>query len=122
MFSSLLEGKESLPEMAISQCAGMDTNIKKAILDDVFWERVSTSQKALKSISAAIAKIEGATLSDVQCLFSELIQTILPASVLQKAEETAVITSLEQRREFCMKPMHAVAYMTDPKYDKEILS
>ncbi|XP_072564792.1 uncharacterized protein [Paramormyrops kingsleyae] len=127
MFDSLLEGKESLQEMAISQSVGIDSDIKKVILDDVFWERVSSSQKILKPIAAAIAKIEGdgAILSDVQCLFAELkeeIQTILPTSLLLKAEETAVVKSLEQRREFCMKPVHAAAYMLDPKYDKGILS
>ncbi|XP_076744838.1 uncharacterized protein LOC106675427 [Maylandia zebra] len=126
MFDSLLEGKESLQEMAISQSVGIDSDIKKVILDDVFWERVSSSQKILKPIAAAIAKIEGdgAILSDVQCLFAELkeeIQTILPTSLLLKAEETAVVKSLEQRREFCMKPVHAAAYMLDPKYDKGIL-
>ena len=127
MFDSLLEGKESLQEMAISQSAGIDSDIKKVILDDVFWERVSSSQKILKPIAAAIAKIEGddAILSDVQCLFAELkeeIQTVLPTSLLLKAEETAVVKSLEKRREFCMKPVHAAAYMLDPKYDKGILS
>ncbi|XP_025763605.1 uncharacterized protein LOC109202521 [Oreochromis niloticus] len=128
MFDSLMEGKESLQEMAISQSVGIDSDIKKVILDDVLWERVSSSQKILKPIAAAIAKIEGdgAILSDVQCLFAELkeeIQTILPTSLLLKAEETAVVKSLEQRREFCMKPVHAAAYMLDPKYyDKGILS
>ena len=40
MFDSLLEGKESLQEMAISQSADMDSPIKRILLDDVFWERV----------------------------------------------------------------------------------
>jgi hypothetical protein len=40
MFDSLLEGKESLQEMAISQCADLDSPIKKILLDDVFWDRV----------------------------------------------------------------------------------
>ncbi|KAL7389821.1 hypothetical protein ABVT39_010283 [Epinephelus coioides] len=122
MFDSLLEGKESLQEMDISQSAGIDSDIKKVILDDVFWERVPSSQKILKPIAAAIAKIEG---DGVQCLFAELkeeIQTVLPTSLLLKAEETAVVKSLEKRREFCMKPVHAAAYMLDPKYDKGILS
>ncbi|XP_033988379.1 uncharacterized protein LOC117484064 [Trematomus bernacchii] len=119
MYDSLLEGKESLQEMAISQTAGM--------LDDVFWEGVSSSLKILKPIAAAIAMIvgDGAILSDVQCLFAELkeeIQTVLPTSLLLKAEETAVVKSLEKRREFCMKPVHAAAYMLDPKYDMGILS
>ena len=38
MFDSLLEGKESLQEMTISQSADMDSPIKRIFLDDVFWE------------------------------------------------------------------------------------
>ena len=97
------------------------------MFDDVFWERVSSSLTILKPIAAAIAKIEGdgAILSDVQCLFAELkeeIQTVLPTHLLLKAEETAVVKALGKRREFCMKPVHAAAYMLDPKYDRGLLS
>ena len=38
MFDSLLEGIESLQEMAISQFADMDSPIKRILLDYVFWE------------------------------------------------------------------------------------
>ena len=70
MFDSLLEGKESLQEMAISQSGDMDSPIKRILLDDVFWERVVSSLKLLKPIAVAIALIEGdnAILSDVQTL------------------------------------------------------
>ena len=54
MYDSLLEGKESLQEMAISQTAGIESDIKKVMLDYVFWERVSSSMKILKPIAAAI--------------------------------------------------------------------
>ena len=37
MFNSLLEGKQSLQEVAISQSADMDSPIKGILLDDVFW-------------------------------------------------------------------------------------
>jgi hypothetical protein len=37
MFDSLLEGKESLQEMVISQSADMDSPIKRILMDDVFW-------------------------------------------------------------------------------------
>lgn len=36
--------------------------------------------------------------------------------------ETAVVRSLEKHRQFCMKPVHAAAYMLDPKYNRGILS
>ena len=59
MFECLLEGKESFQEMAISQSANMDSPIKRIFLDDVFWERVVSSLKLLKTIAVAIAQIEG---------------------------------------------------------------
>ena len=37
MLDSLLEGKESLQEMVISQSANMDSPIKRILLDDVCW-------------------------------------------------------------------------------------
>ncbi|XP_052452890.1 uncharacterized protein LOC128013739 [Carassius gibelio] len=127
MYHSLLEGKESLQEMAISQTAAIESAIKGILLDDMFWERVTGSLRILKPIAAAIAKIEGdaALLSDVKYLFAELkdeMQAVLPASMLLQAEETSVVKSLEKHLEFCMKPIHAAAYMLDPKYEKSILS
>ena len=71
MFDSLLEGKQSLQEMAISQSADMDSPIKRILLDDVFWERVVSS---LKPVAVAIAWIEGdnAILSDIQTLLADV--------------------------------------------------
>ena len=68
MFDSLLEGKESLQEIAISQSADIDSPIKRILLDDVFWERAVSSLKHQKPIAVAIAWIEGdnAILSDVK--------------------------------------------------------
>ena len=43
MFDSLLEGKESLQEMAISHSTDMDSPIKRILLDDAFWERAVIS-------------------------------------------------------------------------------
>jgi len=127
MYDSLLEGKHTLKEMAISQSADIESAIKRNLLDDVFWERLTSSLRILKPIAAAIDQIEGddAILSDVQCLFAgikEEMQTALPTSLLLKAEETAVVKSMEKRQEFCMKPVHAAAYMLDPKHEKSILS
>ncbi len=127
MYESLLDGKEFLQEMAISQTAAVESVTKRILLDVMFWERVTSSLRIIKPIAAAIAKIEDGTaiLSDVKYLFAELkeeIQTVLPASLLLQDEETAVVKSLEKHQEFCMKPIHAAAYMLDPKYEKSILS
>ena len=74
MFDRLLEGKDSLQEMPISQSAEMHSPIKRILLDDVFWERVVSSLKLLKPIAVAIARIEGdnAILSDVQTLLADV--------------------------------------------------
>ncbi|KAL7839650.1 hypothetical protein SRHO_G00263080 [Serrasalmus rhombeus] len=83
MYESLLEGKESLQQMAICQTASIESDVKRIILDDVFWERLTGSFTILKPI---VTKIEGddATLSDVQYLFADLkqqIQMVLPTSL-----------------------------------------
>ncbi|KAL0153896.1 hypothetical protein M9458_050817 [Cirrhinus mrigala] len=107
-------------QMAISQGAAIESAIKRILLDKV-------SLRILKPIAAAIAKIEGdnTILSDVKCAFAELkeeIQTVLPTSLLLQAEKTAVVKSMEKHQEFCVKPIHAAAYMLDPKYEKSIIS
>ena len=74
MFDSLLEGKESLQEMAISQSADVDRPIKIIFLGDVFLERVVSSLKLLKPIAVTSARIEGdnAILADVQTLLADV--------------------------------------------------
>lgn len=64
--------------MGISKTADIESDIKKAMLDDVFLERVTSSLRNLKPIAAAIAKIEvdDNILSHVQCLFADLKEEI----------------------------------------------
>jgi hypothetical protein len=76
----------------------------------------------------AIARIErdNAVLSDVQTLLADVreeIRTALPTTLLLHAEETIVLKYIKKREDFCLKPIHAAAYMLDPKYaGKSILS
>ena len=107
----------------------MDSPIKRILLDDVFWERVLLSSlKLLKPIAVPTARIErdNAPLSDVQTLPAdarEEICTALPTSLLLQSEETAVLKYIKKHQDFCLKPIHAAAYMLDPKYaGKSILS
>ena len=128
MFESLLEGKESLQEMAISQSANMDSPIKRILLDDTFWDGVVSSLKLLKPIAVTSGRIEGdnAILSDVQTLLADVreeIRTALLTSLLLQAEETAVLKYIKKCEDFCLKPIHTAVYMLDPKYaGKSILS
>jgi hypothetical protein len=43
--------------------------------------------------------------------------------MLLQAEETAVLKYIKKCEDFCLKPIHATAYMLDPKYaGKSIMS
>ena len=83
---------------------------------------------SLKPIEVAIARIEGenAIQTDVQTLLADVreeICTALPTSLLLQAEETAVLKYIKKSEDICLKPIHAPAYMLDPKYaGKSILS
>ena len=75
----------------------------------------------LKHIAVAIAWINGddGILSDVQTLLADVreeIRPALPTSLLLQAEETAVLKYIKNREDLCLKPIHASAYMLDPKY------
>lgn len=127
MFESLLDGQESLQEMASSQSLEIESEMQRILLDNVFWERLGSGLSILKPIAKAIAKIEDddAVLSDVVSLFAALkeeIQTLLPSSLLLTAEEAAALDSMEKHRKFCQKPLHTAAFMLDPKYDGGVLS
>lgn len=128
MYNSLLEGKDSLQEMAVSQSLNVETSIRETLLDDGFWERVVSSLKLLSPVTSAIEQIEGddAALSDVLMLFVVLqdkISIALPTSMLLQADEKAVVESMERCQEFCVKPIHAAAYILDPKHvGKQMLS
>ena len=93
----------------------MDSPIKRILQDDIFWERVVTSQKLLKPIAVAIAQIEGG-IAILLAAVKEEIHTALPTSLLLQAEETAVLKYIKKCKDFCLKPLHATAYMLDPKY------
>lgn len=98
----------------------VDKDIRKLILDnEVFWVRVSSSLAILEPIASAIQEIEkdDAVLSDVPRLFAGLKQKItvaLPSSPLLQSEEASVTTYIENRMQFCIKPIHAAANILDP--------
>jgi len=121
MYNSLVEGKESLQELAIMESLDVDADIRKVLLDnDVFWARIINSLKVLEPVASAIEKIESdeALLSDVQRSFADLKKKItdaLPESPLLQAEERSVAEFIGSRHDFCIKPIHAAANMLDPK-------
>ncbi|KAG7501421.1 angiopoietin-1 isoform X1 [Solea senegalensis] len=121
MFNSLLEGQSSLQEMAVSPTLNVDASIRATLQDSTFWKGLMSSHNLLYLIGNSIdyMKREDAVLSGVVDMFSQLryhIGASLSGSVLHSAEQKAVLTSLDRCQEFCVKPIHAAAYMLDPKY------
>ena len=67
MCTSLLVGKVSLQDMAISESIEINSTIKKTFLEYVFWEHIDNNLTILTPIASAINQLEGdgAVLSDV---------------------------------------------------------
>ncbi|XP_070702990.1 uncharacterized protein [Pempheris klunzingeri] len=121
MFNGLLEGQDSLQEMAVSPTLDVEASIRAAIQDAAFWKGLSGSRNLLYLIGNYIdyMKREDAVLSSVVDMFSQLryhIGASLSGSVLHSAEQKAVMASLDRCQEVCVKPIHAAAYMLDPKH------
>lgn len=121
MLNSLLEGQNSLQDMAVSPALDVEASFRATIKDAAFWKGLSSSQNLLYSIGNYISymKREESTLSDVVDVFIQLrhyVGASLSESVLHSSEQKAVMASLDRCQEFCMKPIHAAAYMLDPKH------
>lgn len=121
MFSSLLDGQSALQEMAISPNLTVEASVRATLQDSAFWKGLLSSHNLLQLVrnSTDQMKREGAVLSGVVDMFSQLryhIGNSLLGSVLHSTEQKAVLASLDRCEELCVKPIHAAAYMLDPKY------
>ncbi|XP_045910040.1 uncharacterized protein LOC123973776 isoform X1 [Micropterus dolomieu] len=121
MFNSLLEAQNTLQEMAVSPTLDVEASVRATVQDAAFWKGLSSCRNLLYLIGNYIdyMKREDTVLSGVVDMFSQLkyhIGTSLSGSVLHSAEQRAVMASLDRCQEFCVKPIHAAAYMLDPKY------
>lgn len=121
MFNSLLEGQNCLQDMAVSPTLDIDASVRATVQDAAFWKALSSSRNLLYFIGNYIdcMRREHAALSGVVDMFSQLryhIGASLSGSVLHSAEQKAVMASLDRCQAFCVKPIHAAAYMLDPKH------
>ncbi|XP_075995782.1 uncharacterized protein LOC142989921 [Genypterus blacodes] len=121
MYNSLLAGQNSLQEMAATATLDIEPSIRATIQDAAFWKGLSSSRNLLYLIGNYIdyMKREDAVLSGVVEMFSQLryhMGTSLSGSVLHSNEQKAVMASLDRCQEFCVRPIHAAAYMLDPKH------
>lgn len=121
MMGSLLEGQNTLQEMALSPSLDVEESVGAVLQDTAFWENLASTRNLLHMIGHYIDFIErdDAVLSGVVDVFAQLrylLEASPSASVLPGGERDAVTASLDRCQELCVKPVHAAAYMIDPKH------
>lgn len=121
MFNSLLESQNSFEQMPVSPTLDGEASTMATLQDAVFWKGLCSSRNLLSLIGNYIdyMKREESVLSGVVDMFSQLryhIGASLSCSVLHSTEQKAVMASIDRCQEMCVKPIHAAAYILDPKH------
>ena len=132
---SLQSNKHSLQALAINaeSKSSLESNTKKTILSEVFWDKVEGSLALLKPLADAIKNVEGdnVPLSIVMETFSKLENEIVKKvgkSPVLKSEEDTVRGIIKKRKEFATKKIHFAANLLDPNHrgchlnDEEVVS
>ncbi|XP_047035471.1 uncharacterized protein LOC124641447 [Helicoverpa zea] len=127
-FESLKENKQTIKAIAIdeglSDALNKVPSLKKLMLSDDFWDKVSRFSSLLKPISDTIKIVESDTpqLSKVLSLYKKIedsMEKILKDEVqnpLTKSEEKKVREILKHRKEFAVYDVHKIANLLDPRF------
>ncbi|XP_056441570.1 uncharacterized protein LOC130379016 [Gadus chalcogrammus] len=107
--------------MALSPTLDVEAAVRSSLQDAAFWKGVASSRNLLSLVGNHIehARREDAVLSGVVETFGQLryhLGASLPGSALLGGEQKAVAAALDRCQAFCVKPIHAAAYMLDPKH------
>lgn len=119
---SLQKNKHALQALAINEDAraALDSNVKKLVLSEIFWDKCQGFINLLKPVSNAITELEGdsVNLSIVLQQFSKIEENFkenLGLSPILKTEETEVSKIIANRRTFLVKKVHLAADLLNPK-------
>lgn len=113
---SLLRNKEALQTIVLMEHLGVERNIKKVILDDVFWTNLQYVKQILHPIAISIKILESdsSLLSEVVYIFNYIKKTIEESEEGNFKEK--LLEYLENRFKFCCKPIHFAANLLDPRF------
>lgn len=121
---SIIRNKEALQCTVLLDHLGIDRVIKKYILDDIFWKNLQYFKQILLPIANSINLIESdkSLLSEVPYVFKYIKDAIINVPV--SAENDTIRENLrenllkyvEERFDFCCKPIHFVANLLDPRF------
>lgn len=97
------------------------------LLNDVFWDRVEGLHRLFLPTAQAIKKVEGdephlsVSVNYMNNILEEAQKTSTVSPLLKK-EEAVFVDIIKTRRSFCLKPIHLVANLLDPRYRGKDLS
>ncbi|CAH1982780.1 unnamed protein product [Acanthoscelides obtectus] len=126
---SLLRNKEALQCTVLVKNLNVKQNIKKVVLDDAFWQNLQYTKQILYPISKSVNLEESdrSILSEVPFVFkySYIKDTIL--DIPQQVDLTSsliegLLKCVEERYEFCFKPIHFAANILDARFKGEQLN
>lgn len=91
--NSMLQCKRSMIKVIVDNDNGTDPRVRRALLDDEFWNNVSSSYNCLLPLAKSIAKLESdsSVLSDVPEFFRVLgnaAADLLKSSILNHVSST----------------------------------
>lgn len=121
---SIASNKHNLQALAIDE--GLEnifkkdhSEVKKNLLSEIFWDRISGYLQLLSPISLAITKIESdkPMISEVLNIFDELekhVENNLCSSPFSNVEKQKVVEVLQKRKDFCITSIHEAANLLDP--------
>ncbi|CAG4982713.1 unnamed protein product [Colias eurytheme] len=114
--------REALELLAKCHETDILLQIKTIILDSQIWIKIDEVVKVLEPIAKAILISEknSALLSDVPYIFNlvsqELNSELETAEFLSQVDKNVITTIIQNRKKFCMKPIHYTAHQLDPRY------
>jgi len=118
--------KQSLRQLAIDDgeaiLKALTQQKSKILLDEVFWDKIEGIHKLLSPVVGVLITLETdkpMISSAIKFLkqIKESIAVNVKSSPLMKAEEKAVLDIIENRRSFCIQPIHLAANLLDPRYN-----
>ena len=127
---SVQQNKHVLRKLVVSEMSestNLSRDIKKVILDDVFWENNEIMVQLLKPLFVAITNLEAdkPNLADVYKIYHDVeskMKDELSSSPFTAEEQIKVDDIFEKRRDFCIHIVHKAAYLLDPRYHGDLLS
>lgn len=122
MMETLVCNREALEATVVCLDFNFNKEIKKYLLSDELWAKITAYYNILKPIYVATTKLESdkALLSDVPEIFEfireNMCNSLNACTTLSQEEENFILDAIEKWQNIAEKPIHFAANILDPKY------